>query len=155
MNKVKQLRERIKPDPRYGSVMVSKFINRLMWDGKKTTAEKIFYDALEIIDKRIKDEDPLKVFEVAVKNICPILEVKSKRIGGTTYQVPIEVNHKRRQTLAFRWILASVRKKRGKPTAQRLASEIIDGFNKEGAAYAVRENTHKMAEANKAFAHFG
>ena len=155
MNKVKLLREKIKPDPRFNSVLVSKFINCLMWDGKKSVAERIFYDSLEIIGKRIKDESPLKVFETAVKNVMPILEVKSKRIGGATYQVPTEVKPKRRQTLSFRWIIASSRKKKGRTMAQRLASELVDAFKKEGVAYTIRENTHKMAEANKAFAHFG
>ncbi len=155
MNKVKALKERIAPDPRFGSVLAAKFINCMMWEGKKSVAEAVFYDCLEIIGKRIKDEDPLKVFETAVKNVMPILEVKSKRIGGATYQVPVEVSPKRRQTLAIRWILASSRKKKGRPMAQRLAGEFVDAFNKEGGAYTTRENTHKMAEANKAFAHFG
>ncbi len=155
MNKVKALREKIKPDARYGSVLASKFINCLMLDGKKSTAETIFYDALAIIAKKIKDEDPIKVFESAIKNVMPILEVKSKRIGGATYQVPVEVNPKRRQALAFRWILGATRKKKGRPVAQKLANEFLDAFKKEGAAYTMRENTHKMAEANKAFAHFG
>ena len=155
MNKVKALKQRIDPDPRYGSVLVSKFINCMMWQGKKSVSEQVFYDSIEIIGKRIKDEDPIKVFESAVKNVMPFLEVKSKRIGGATYQVPVEVNPKRRQTLAIRWILASARKKSGKPMSQRLASEFVDAFNKEGGAYTTRENTHKMAEANKAFAHFG
>lgn len=155
MNKVKALREKIKPDARFGSVLASKFINCLMLDGKKSTAETIFYDALEIIGKRVKDEDPIKVFETAIKNVMPILEVKSKRIGGATYQVPVEVNPKRRQALAFRWILGATRKKKGRPVAQKLANEFMDAFKKEGAAYTMRENTHKMAEANKAFAHFG
>ncbi|RKY18579.1 MAG: 30S ribosomal protein S7 [Planctomycetota bacterium] len=155
MNKIKALREKITPDARYGSVLVSKFINCMMWKGKKSVSERIFYEALSIIEKRIKDEDPLKVFETAVKNVSPILEVKSKRIGGATYQVPVEVSPKRRQTLAIRWILQAARKKKGRPMAQRLASELIDAYHKEGAAYTTRENTHKMAEANKAFAHFG
>ena len=155
MNKVKLLREKIKPDSRFGSLLAAKFINCLMRDGKKSTSERVFYDSLDIVAKRVKDEDPLKVFETAIKNICPILEVKSKRIGGATYQVPVEVNAKRRQTLAFRWILAVARKKKGRPMAQCLAAEFVDGFRKEGAAYTMRENTHKMAEANKAFAHFG
>jgi small subunit ribosomal protein S7 len=155
MNKVKALREKIKPDARYGSVLASKFINCLMLDGKKSTAETIFYDALAIISKKVKEEDPIKVFEAAIKNVMPILEVKSKRIGGATYQVPVEVNPKRRQALAFRWILGAARKKKGRPAAQKLANEFLDAFKKEGAAYTMRENTHKMAEANKAFAHFG
>ncbi|GAB4149939.1 MAG: 30S ribosomal protein S7 [Planctomycetota bacterium] len=155
MNKIKILRSKIKPDARFGSVLAAKFINCLMLDGKKSIAEEIFYEALEIIGKRVKDEDPIKVFESAIKNVMPILEVKSKRIGGATYQVPVEVNPRRRQALAFRWILGAARKKKGRPIAQRLASELLDAFKKEGAAYTMRENTHKMAEANKAFAHFG
>ncbi|MFA4986477.1 MAG: 30S ribosomal protein S7 [Candidatus Brocadiia bacterium] len=155
MNKVKQLRFSIKPDPKYGNALAAKFINSIMWQGKKSIAETILYDAIDIIGKQVKDEDPLKVFEEAIKNIMPVVEVKSKRIGGATYQVPVQVNPRRRQSLAFRWILLAARSKKGKPMAQRLAHELMDAYHKEGAAWTTRENTHKMAEANKAFAHFG
>jgi small subunit ribosomal protein S7 len=126
-----------------------------MWQGKKSVAEGILYDAIDIIGKQVKDEDPVKVFEEAIKNIMPVVEVKSKRIGGATYQVPVQVNPRRRQSLAFRWIITAARAKKGKPMAQRLANELMDAYRKEGSAWTTRENTHKMAEANRAFAHFG
>ena len=144
----------VKKDPVYGDLSVSKFINCLMYDGKKTKAEKIFYMAMEEISKKIKDKEPLEVFKTAVNNVKPMLEVKSRRVGGANYQVPVRVEPKRQQSLAIRWILDAVRKKGGKPTYQRLAGELCDAYNKEGAAMTTRENTHRMAEANKAFAHF-
>ncbi len=144
----------VKKDPVFGDLLVSKFINCLMRDGKKTKAEKIFYSALDEIGKRIKDKEPLEVFKTAIGNIKPIVEVKSRRVGGANYQVPVKVEPKRQQSLAFRWVLDAVRKKSGKPTAVLLCNELCDAFNKEGAAMTTRENTHRMAEANKAFAHF-
>lgn len=147
--------QQLKPDPKYKSKLVAKFINCLMWDGKKSTAERVFYDAMGIIDKKVKDvESPLEVFETAINNVKPMLEVRSKRVGGASYQVPMQVGAKRQQSLAFRWILASSRGKKGKPMCQRLASELMDAFNKTGGAMTTRENVHRMAEANKAFAHF-
>ncbi len=144
----------IKPDSRYGSLLASKFINCLMRKGKKSLAERIFYQALDDIGKRLKTDEPLKVFEKAVQNVKPLVEVKSRRVGGANYQVPIQVKPNRQMALSFRWILQAVRGKKNKPIHLRLAQELIDAYNREGAAMTVRENVHRMAEANKAFAHF-
>ena len=146
--------EVLRPDPKFNSKLVSKFINCLMWDGKKTAAQNVFYDAMDIIAEKIKDVTPLEVFETAINNVKPTIEVRSKRVGGASYQVPMQVNQKRQQSLAIRWILASARGKKGKPMAQRLATELMDAYNREGGAMTMRENVHRMAEANKAFAHF-
>jgi small subunit ribosomal protein S7 len=146
--------QQLKPDPKYNSKLVSKFINCLMWDGKKSTAQTVFYDAMDIISGKVKDTGALEVFEKAINNVKPLIEVRSKRVGGASYQVPMQVNSKRQQSLAFRWILASARSKKGKPMCQRLASELIDAYNETGGAMTTRENIHRMAEANKAFAHF-
>ena len=146
--------KQLKLDPKYNSKLVSKFINCLMWDGKKSTAQRIMYDAMVVIEKRVKDSEPLDVFEKAVNNVKPMIEVRSKRVGGSTYQVPTQVNSKRQQTLAIRWILQAARGKKGKPMANRLAQELLAAFNNEGAAMTTRENVHRMADANKAFAHF-
>lgn len=144
----------LKPDAKFNSKLVSKFINCMMWDGKKSTAQQIFYDAMEIVGSKLKDVPPVEVFEAAINNVKPLLEVRSKRVGGASYQVPMQVNPRRQQSLAFRWILASARGKKGKPMCQRLASELLDAYNKQGGAMTTRENVHRMAEANKAFAHF-
>ena len=144
----------LRPDPKFNSRIVSKFINNLMWDGKKTTAQRIFYGALEILGKRISGEEPLDIFLTALNNVKPIVEVRSKRVGGATLQVPHEIKKERQLSLAIRWIIESSRKKKGRPMADRLAAELHDAYNKQGAAYTIRENTHRMAEANKAFAHF-
>ena len=144
----------LKPDAVYNSKLVSKFVNCLMWEGRKNTAQKVFYDAMDIISKRVKDTEPLDVFEKAIGNVKPMLEVRSKRVGGASYQVPMQVSSKRQQSLAFRWIVAAARAKKGKPMCVRLASELMDAFKKEGSAMTTRENVHRMAEANKAFAHF-
>ena len=141
------------PDPVYGSVVVAKLINSVMLDGKKGVAQKIVYDAFEQI-KNVTGEEPLEVFEQAMNNIMPVLEVKARRIGGANYQVPIEVRPERRQTLGIRWILAAARKRGEKVMAERLAGELLDAANNTGAAVKKREDTHKMAEANKAFAHY-
>jgi len=146
--------QQLKPDPRYGSVLASKFINCMMLEGKKSVAQRVFYDAMTAIEKKIKDVPPFEVFEAAVANVRPYIEVRSKRVGGATYQVPMQVNQKRQQSLAIRWILAAARAKKGRPMAQRLAEELMAAFKKEGAAMTTRENIHRMAEANKAFAHF-
>ena len=146
--------EQLKPDPRYHNKLVSKFINCLMLDGKKSTAQKVFYDAMGIIGTKVKDVEPLEVFEKAINNVKPLIEVRSKRVGGASYQVPMQINSKRQQSLAFRWILASSRSKKGKPMSEKLASELIDAFNEQGGAMNTRDNIHKMAEANKAYAHF-
>ncbi len=146
--------QQLKPDPKYNSKLVSKFVNCLMWGGKKSTAQQVFYDAMDIIGKNVKDAEALEVFEKAINNVKPLLEVRSKRIGGASYQVPMQVSTRRQQSLAFRWILASARGKKGKPMCERLASELIDAYNERGSAMTTRENIHRMAEANKAFAHF-
>lgn len=147
-------KEQLKPDPVYKSKLVAKFINCIMLDGKKSTASKVFYDSMGIISKKIKEKEPLEVFEEAIENVKPLLEVRSKRVGGASYQVPMQVRPKRQQSLAFRWIIAASRGKKGKPMSVRLASELMDAFKKEGTAMTTRENVHRMAEANKAFAHF-
>ncbi|MBI5125217.1 MAG: 30S ribosomal protein S7 [Planctomycetes bacterium] len=144
----------LKPDVVYGSKLVSKFINNLMKKGKKSLAEKTLYGALELVKKRLPDKGSLDVLETAVNNVKPLVEVRSRRIGGATYQVPIEVPRRRQLSLAFRWIIQAAKAKKGRPMAQRLADELADACKKQGAAYTKRENTHKMAEANKAFAHF-
>lgn len=144
----------LQPDPRYQSKLVGKFINYLMWDGKKAVAERVVYSAMDIIAKKIAETPPLEVFEKAVDNVKPLIEVRSKRVGGQNYQVPMQVNRKRQLALSFRWIRTAVRAGKGSPTAQRLASEIIAAYKGEGAAMQTRENVHRMAEANKAFAHF-
>jgi small subunit ribosomal protein S7 len=144
----------LKPDAKYKSKLAAKFVNCMMWDGKKSVAYKVFYDAMDIISKRVKDVPPLEVFETAIGNVKPMLEVRSKRVGGASYQVPMQVRPKRQQSLAFRWILAAARGKKAKPMCQRLAAELVDAYKKEGAAMTTRENVHRMAEANKAFAHF-
>ncbi|MCG2681993.1 MAG: 30S ribosomal protein S7 [Planctomycetales bacterium] len=142
------------PDPKYGSILASKFINCLMWDGKKSVAESAFYDALELIREKVKDAEPIDVFTQAVENVKPNIEVRSKRVGGASYQVPMQVSRIRQQSLAVRWILGVVREKKGRPTSQKLAAELLAAYNREGAAMTKRENVHRMAEANKAFAHF-
>jgi len=142
------------PDRVYQSEQLGQFINYVMLDGKKSVAQRVVYDALEIIKKREKVENPLPVFEKAIKNIGPLMEVRSRRVGGANYQVPREVRPQRRQALAFRWILNITRKKSGKAMAELLADEIIAASNGEGEAISKKENMHKMAEANKAFAHF-
>ncbi len=142
------------PDSVYNDIQTGKFIRAIMLDGKKCTAEKIFYGCMEIVTKKVKDKDSFDVFKEAVTNVMPVLEVKSRRVGGATYQVPIEIRQERRQTLAFRWILKYSRERSGKSMAEKLALELVDAFNKTGASIKKREDTHRMAEANKAFAHF-
>ena len=160
--------QQLKPDPIYNSKLVSKFINCLMAKGKKSVAQRVFYDAMDIIrhsplvagdsgstdDKQQTASNEFEIFETAVNNVKPLLEVRSKRVGGASYQVPMQVSYKRQQSLAFRWILASARAKKGKPICQRLASELMDAYSGHGGAMTTRENVHRMAEANKAFAHF-
>ena len=144
----------LKPDPRFNSKLVSKFINCLMYDGKKTIAQKVFYGAMDIIAKKNKDVQPLEVFEGALNNVKPFVEVRSKRVGGANYQVPMQVNKRRQQSLAFRWILNACREQGGRPMSARLADELLAAYKKEGKAINTREQTHRMADANKAFAHF-
>lgn len=143
----------IQPDPRYNSTLVARFVNDLMWAGKKTVAQKIFYEALEIVEKKTK-EDGHTVFERAFNNVRPVLEVRPRRVGGSTYQVPMEVRSKRRQSLAIKWIIRAARSRSEYRMSERLANEILDASQNQGAAYKKKEETHKMAEANRAFAHF-
>jgi len=147
-------RTHLKGDPKHDSLLASKFINCLMWDGKKSIAQKIFYDALDVLAKSVPDVEPIDVFTQAIENIKPQVEVRSKRVGGAAYQVPMQVNRARQQSLAIRWLLLAVRDKKGRPTALKLADEVTAAYNREGAAMTRRSNVHRMAEANKAFAHF-
>ena len=147
-------KSQLQPDPRYGSKLASKFVNCLMNDGKKSTAQRVFYDALDLVEKRVPDASPIDVFTQAVDNVKPSIEVRSKRVGGATYQVPTPVNARRQQTLALRWILEAVRSQKGRPIAQSLANELVNAYKREGTAMTTRENVHRMADANKAFAHF-
>src|SRR6476659_7963273 len=146
--------ETLKPDPVYNSKLASKFINCLMWQGKKATAQRIFYGAMDQIKKRMADLNPIDVFTQAVENVKPSVEVRSKRVGGATYQVPMQVNKNRQQSLALRWLLGATRGKAGKPMFLRLADEFMAAYRREGEAMAKRETTIKMAEANRAFSHF-
>ena len=143
----------IDPDPRYGDLLVAKFINVVMECGKKSIAERIVYDALDIVKEKTAKE-PLEVFRAALDNVRPLLETKSRRVGGATYQVPVSVSEDRGYSLALRWIRSYSRERKGKPMHEKLAQEIIDGFNKTGPSIKKREDMHKMAEANRAFAHY-
>ena len=151
--RAKYIKKVVGPDPKYGSPVVSRFINKIMMSGKKATAQGIVYDAFERINKQMKTE-PLPVFEQAMKNATPALQVKSRRVGGATYQVPMEVSSDRRLTLAIRWILSAANERSGKSFPDKLAGELIDAFNETGAAIRKRDETHKMAEANRAFSHY-
>ncbi len=142
------------PDPRYQSLLASKFVNCLMHDGKKSVALKVFYAALDIIAEKVSEEEPVNVFTQAIENVKPSIEVRSKRVGGATYQVPTPVSTKRQQTLAIRWILAAIRAKKGRPVHLSLADELLNAYRREGTAMTTRDNVHRMADANKAFAHF-
>lgn len=146
--------EQLKGDPKYSSRLASKFINCMMWSGKKSVAQKIFYDALDRVSEKIKDTPPIQIFEQAIQNVRPNIQIRSKRVGGSNYQVPMAVNPRRSQSLAIRWILDAARGKKGRPMHEKLAAEFLDAFNRTGAAITTRENVHKMADANKAFAHF-
>jgi small subunit ribosomal protein S7 len=147
-------REQLKPDTRHNSKLVSKFVNCLMYDGKKSVATRAVYDAFDIIKKQLPDEDPLDVFVTAVENVKPAIEVRSKRVGGATYQVPTPVNPRRQQALSIRWILEAVRGRKGRPVKRSLAEELLAAYRREGTAMTKRENVHRMADANKAFSHF-
>ncbi|MCB2156688.1 30S ribosomal protein S7 [bacterium] len=142
------------PDVRYNSLLVAKFINCLMWDGKKLTSEHIFYGAMDKIAEKMEGQEPLEVFNQAMENVKPVLEVKSRRVGGANYQVPVEVKPNRRQALAIRWIITNARGRNEKTMAQRLANELMDAFNNTGGAVKKKEDVLRMAEANKAFAHY-
>ncbi len=154
MGKITASRTTLRPDPKFNSLLASKFINCLMYDGKKTTAQKVFYDALDEISGKIKDRPSIEVFEQALENVKPYIEVRSKRVGGASYQVPMQVNRSRQQSLAIRWVLQAVRDKKGRATHLKLAEEVLAAYRKEGTAMNKREQTHRMADANKAFSHF-
>jgi small subunit ribosomal protein S7 len=143
----------IKPDPKYNDYEVAKFVNKIMWDGKKSLAYKIFYKAMDIIKEKTK-EDPISIFKKALNNVKPRLEVRPRRVGGATYQIPIEVPPHRSLSLAIRWIVESARSRKGKPMAERLADEILEASRGEGPSVKKKEDTHKMAESNRAFAHY-
>ncbi len=146
--------EQLVPDAKHGSKLLTKFTNCMMERGKKATALKIMYDALDLVEKRVKDMPSIEVFETALSNVKPNVEVRSRRVGGSNYQVPMPVNPRRQQSLAIRWMINAARSKKGRPMAQKIATELVDALNREGTAYTMRENVHRMAEANKAFAHF-
>jgi small subunit ribosomal protein S7 len=153
--------EQLRPDPRFGDRVLSKFINCLMWEGKKAVAQRVMYGAMDIIDERLKKEtspeapkNALELFHRAVENVKPFVEVRSKRIGGANYQVPMQVNKKRQQSLAFRWIIEAARSEKGRPMSPRLADELYNAARGEGKAMTTRDQVHRMAEANKAFAHY-
>jgi small subunit ribosomal protein S7 len=147
-------KSQLKEDHRTNSKLASKFINCLMHDGKKSVAISVFYNAMDIVVKKMPNEDPVRVFTEAVENVRPSIEVRSKRVGGATYQVPTPVNPRRQQTLAIRWLIEAVREKKGRPAHVSLADELMAAFRREGNAMTKRENVHRMADANKAFAHF-
>lgn len=146
-------KRKVDPDPKYNNVQLAMFINRLMRDGKKSTARGVMYDAMELIEQRAK-RDPVEVFEQALKNVTPMVEVKPRRVGGSTYQVPVEVNPYRRSSLAMRWLLMAARARGGRNMADKLAGEIMDAANGQGAAVKRKDDTHRMAEANRSFSHY-
>ena len=146
--------DQLRPDPRYNSKLISKFINCLMYAGKKSVATRLVYDAMDTIAKKVKEATPIEVFEQAIQNVKPNIEVRSKRVGGSNYQVPIQVNRRRQQSLAIRWIKEAARARKGQSASESIAQELIDAFHRQGAAMTTRENVHKMADANKAFSHF-
>jgi small subunit ribosomal protein S7 len=153
MRRAGAARREVIPDPKYGSRLVAKFVNIMMVRGKKSTAERIMYGALDAIEDRTR-QDPLKLFKTAIDNVKPMVEVKSRRVGGSTYQVPVEVRPDRRTSLAMRWVIGAARRRTERSMAEKLAAELLDAGNNRGTAVKKREDTHKMAEANKAFAHY-
>ncbi len=154
MRKAKPKKRIILPDPKFGDTLVTKFVNNLMYDGKKGKSFEIFYDAMEIVEKRVADETPLNVWKKALENVTPGVEVRSRRVGGSTFQIPQEIRPSRRLSLGMKWMIGAARKRNDKSMAQKLANEVVAAFNQEGGAYKKREDVHRMAEANKAFSHF-
>ena len=152
--KKKTIDRGILPDPKYNSVVVSKFVNRMMWEGKRSIGLRIVHEALGILKEKQQDKEPLEVFLKALDNVKPIIEVKSRRVGGATYQVPVEIREARREALGMRWIINAARSRSGHGMGDRLAAELMDAYNNTGTAFKKKEDTHKMAEANKAFAHY-
>jgi len=151
--KKKSIDRGILPDPKYNSVVVSKFVNRMMWEGKRSLGLRIIHEALDALQLKT-DKEPLEVFLKALDNVKPVIEVKSRRVGGATYQVPVEIREPRREALGMRWIINAARSRSGKGMGDRLAAEVLDAYNNTGTAFKKKEDTHKMAEANKAFAHY-
>ena len=151
--RARAVKRTITPDARYHSLDLARFIHKVMLDGKKSKAERVVYEALDICSKELK-KNPMDVFEQALRNVTPVIEVKPRRVGGATYQVPVDIRADRRLALAMRWLLASAKARKGKPMSERLAAEIIDAFRGQGATIKKREDTHRMAEANKAFVHY-
>ena len=151
--KKKTIDRKIAPDPKYNSVIVSKFVNRMMWEGKRSVGLRIVHEALGILQGKA-DKEPLEVFLKALDNVKPVIEVKSRRVGGATYQVPVEIRETRREALGMRWIINAARARSGRGMGDRLAAELLDAYNSTGTAFKKKEDTHKMAEANKAFAHY-
>ena len=147
-------KRQVLPDPKFGDLVVTKFMNMVMYEGKKAVAENILYGAFDILEAKRKDLGPLETFHTALENVAPAIEVKSRRVGGATYQVPVEVRASRRQTLAMRWVIEAARARSEKSMAQRLAHELLDASSNRGTAVKKREDTHKMAEANRAFSHY-
>ena len=156
MRKTRAKKRPLLPDPKFNDQLVTRFVNNLMYDGKKSVAFKIFYDALEIVDSRkeVAEKTSLDIWKEALSNVMPHVEVRSRRVGGATYQVPIEIRDSRREALAMRWMITAARSRSGHGMAETLAAELFDAFNNTGSAYKKKEDTHKMAEANKAFAHY-
>jgi small subunit ribosomal protein S7 len=151
--KKKTIDRKIAPDPKYNSVVVSKFVNRMMWEGKRSVSLRLVHEAMGVLQGKVEKE-PLEVFLKALDNVKPIIEVKSRRVGGATYQVPVEIRETRMEALGMRWIINAARSRSGRGMGERLASELLDAYNSTGTAFKKKEDTHKMAEANKAFAHY-
>ena len=154
MRKSPAKKRRLLPDAKFNDTMVTQFVNNMMYDGKKSTAFKIFYDALEIVDTRVEDESPLDVWKKAIQNVTPAVEVRSRRIGGATFQIPQPIRDARKLSMAMKWMIGFARKRNDKSMSQKLASEIVAAYKEEGAAFKKKQDTHRMAEANKAFSHF-
>jgi small subunit ribosomal protein S7 len=152
--KKKTIDRGILPDPKYNSVVVSKFVNRMMWEGKRSVALRIVHGAMDVLRAKASDKEPLEVFLKAVENVKPLIEVKSRRVGGATYQVPVEIRETRREALGMRWIINAARARSGHSMSERLAAELLDAYNNTGTAFKRKEDMHKNAEANKAFAHY-
>ena len=154
MRKAKPKKRIILPDPRYSDTLVTKFVNNLMLDGKKQTSYDIFYGAMDIVKGRIQEEEPVNVWKRALENVTPLVEVRSRRVGGATFQIPQEIRPSRRLSMGMKWMILAARKRNDKSMAQKLANEVMAAYNNEGGAYKKKEDTHRMAEANKAFSHF-
>jgi small subunit ribosomal protein S7 len=154
MRKSPAKKRRLLPDAKFNDTMVTQFVNNMMYDGKKSTAFKIFYDALVIVDTRVEDESPLDVWKKAVQNVTPAVEVRSRRIGGATFQIPQPIRDARKLSMAMKWMIGFARKRNDKSMSQKLAAEIVAAYKEEGAAFKKKQDTHRMAEANKAFSHF-